>query len=198
MISKLWKRRYDYLPDLVIVEGPKAGGHLGFTKEELTSRPLPSLTKIIKDVMENLKPFEEENGKRIPVVAGGGIFDSADVKEVLDLGVQGIQVGTRFVATHECDASEEFKRAYLNAKEEDIDYILSPVGMPGQAIINPFIKRIKGEKEKITKCYKCLLPCKPASTPYCISKALINSVNGDVDNGLIFIGKRIYKKNNKR
>ncbi|NLL82505.1 MAG: nitronate monooxygenase [Tissierellia bacterium] len=193
VISKLWKRRYDYLPDLVIVEGPKAGGHLGFTKEELTSRPLPSLTKIIKDVMENLKPFEEENGKRIPVVAGGGIFDSADVKEVLDLGVQGIQVGTRFVATHECDASEEFKRAYLNAKEEDIDYILSPVGMPGQAIINPFIKRIKGEKEKITKCYKCLLPCKPASTPYCISKALINSVNGDVDNGLIFIGKNGYR-----
>ena len=195
VITKLWKRRYDYLPDLVIVEGPEAGGHLGFSVEQLSNKPLPSLTKIVKDVMKILKPYEEEGGKKIPIVAAGGIYDSNDIKNILDLGVQGVQIGTRFVATHECDASDEFKNAYINAKKEDIEYIISPVGMPGQAIINPLMKRVRLEKEKITKCYRCLTPCNPTTTPYCISKALINSVNGDVDNGLIFIGKNGYRIN---
>lgn len=193
VITKLWKRRYDYLPDLVVVEGPMAGGHLGFSIEELNKDPLPSLSEIVKDVIEVLKPYEEESGKKIPVIAAGGIFDGKDIKRYLDLGAQGVQIGTRFAATHECDASIEFKNAYVDAKEDDIEIILSPVGMPGQAIINPFMKKIRLEREKVTKCYRCLAPCNPATTPYCITKALVNSVNGDVDNGLIFIGKNGYK-----
>lgn len=193
VITKLWKKRYDYLPDLVIVEGPKAGGHLGFSLEQLKEAKLPQLSEIVKDVINVLKPFEEESGKKIPVIAAGGIYDKKDIEECLELGASGVQIGSRFVATHECDASEEFKFAYINSKEEDIDIILSPVGMPGQALINPFITRIMEEKERISKCYRCLSPCNPAITPYCISKALINSVNGDVDNGLVFIGKNGYR-----
>ena len=193
VITKLWKKRYDYLPDLVIVEGPKAGGHLGFSLEQLNVESLPSLSKILSDVIQVLKPYEDESGKKIPVIAAGGIFDGKDIKKYLDLGASGVQIGTRFVATHECDASIEFKQAYVDSKEDEIEIILSPVGMPGQALINPFIKRIREERQKITKCYKCLTPCQPATTPYCISKALITSVNGDVDNGLVFIGKNGFR-----
>lgn len=193
VITKLWKKRYDYLPDLVIVEGPKAGGHLGFSLEQLNAESLPSLSKILSDVIQVLKPYEDESGKKIPVIAAGGIFDGKDIKKYLDLGASGVQIGTRFVATHECDASIEFKQAYVDSKEDEIEIILSPVGMPGQALINPFIKRIREERQKITKCYKCLTPCQPATTPYCISKALITSVNGDVDNGLVFIGKNGFR-----
>ncbi|WFA10301.1 nitronate monooxygenase family protein [Tissierella sp. Yu-01] len=195
VITKLWKKRYDYLPDLIIVEGPKAGGHLGFSLKELSSKTLPSLKSIVIEVMNAIKPFEEESGKQIPIIAAGGIFDGNDIKNMLDIGAQGVQIGTRFVATHECDASNEFKNAYVNSNEEEIDIVLSPVGMPGQAIINPFMRRIKESHEKVNKCYRCLTPCNPASTPYCISKALINAVQGDVDNGLIFIGRNGFRIN---
>ncbi len=192
VITKLWKKRYDYLPDLVIVEGPMAGGHLGFSLDDLKGE-LPDLKQIVKDVINVLKPYEDESGKKIPVIAAGGIYTSQEIKEFIDLGCSGVQIGTRFVATHECDASVEFKNAYIQAKEEDIDIVLSPVGMPGQAIINPFMKRIMKEREKVTKCYRCLQPCNPVTTPYCISKALINSVKGNVDEGLVFIGKNGYR-----
>ena len=194
VITKLWKKRYDYLPDLVVVEGPEAGGHLGFSLEQLKG-DVPSLKDIVKDVMNALKPFEEESGRKIPVIAAGGIFDSNDVKEFLQLGCNGVQIGTRFAATHECDASLEFKQAYVDAKEEDIQIVLSPVGMPGQAIMNPFMKKVKLERQKVTKCYNCLQPCNPANTPYCISNALINSVQGNGDEGLIFIGKNGHRIN---
>lgn len=192
VITKLWKKRYDYLPDLIVVEGPKAGGHLGFSLDTLKGE-CPDLREIVKDVIKVLKPYEEESGKKIPIIAAGGIYDSDDVKEFLSLGCNGVQLGTRFAATHECDASIEFKNAYVEAKEEDIDIVLSPVGMPGQAIINPYMKKIKDEHDKVTKCYRCLTPCNPTTTPYCISKALINSVKGNVDEGLIFIGKNGYR-----
>ena len=193
VITKLWKKRYDYLPDLIVVEGPLAGGHLGFSFDQLQEGTHSSLSEIINDVLIAIKPYEEESGKKIPVIAAGGIYTGADIKKYLDLGATGVQIGTRFVATHECDASIEFKNAYIDSKEDEIEIILSPVGMPGQAIINPFMKKIREEREKVTKCYRCLTPCNPATTPYCITKALITSVNGDVDNGLVFIGKNGYK-----
>ena len=193
LISKLWKRRYDYLPDLIIVEGSDAGGHLGYSFEELEDENRPSLEDTVVEVIESLKPFEKSYGKKIPVIAAGGIYDGHDIDRFLKLGATGVQMGTRFVATHECDASIEFKNAYVNCGEEDIDYILSPVGMPGQAVINPFIKRVKAQREKITKCFNCLTPCNPAKSPYCISQALINAVKGDIDNGLVFIGKKGHK-----
>lgn len=193
VITKLWMRRYDYLPDLMIVEGPDAGGHLGFSLDELKGDDYPDLEKIVEGVIEIIKPFEEKKGVKIPIIAAGGIFDGKDIAKFLKLGASGVQMGTRFVATDECDASIEYKNAYIDSKKEDIDYILSPVGMPGQAVINPFMKKVTLEREKVTKCYNCLTPCNPKTTQYCISQALINSVNGDIDNGLIFIGKQGYR-----
>lgn len=195
VITKLWLRRYDYLPDLMIVEGPDAGGHLGFSLDELGGDDYPDLETIVKNVKETIKVFEEKKNLKIPIIAAGGIFDGKDIARFLKLGADGVQMGTRFVTTHECDASLEYKNAYIGAKKEDIDYILSPVGMPGQAIKNKFINRVSLEKDKISKCYDCLTPCDPKTSPYCISQALINSVNGDIDNGLIFIGKKGYKLN---
>lgn len=191
LISKLWMSKYDYVPDMIVVEGPEAGGHLGFKQDELSPENKPKLEDIAKDVIKEVKEIEKETNKQIPVVVAGGVFDGKDIAKFLKLGVDGVQMATRFVATEECDASQEFKQAYVNAKKEDIEIIKSPVGMPGRAIRNEFIKKVEQGKDKITKCYNCIKTCKPAETPYCITKALINAVKGNVDDGLIFCGSNV-------
>lgn len=194
LICRLWKRRYDYLPDLMIIEGPDAGGHLGFSIDQLGNEDqYPDLQEILEESLDIVRKYEEKAGKKIPLIVAGGIFDGKDISKYLKLGASGVQMGTRFVATEECDASIEFKNAYVEAKKEDIDYVISPVGMPGQAIINPFVKRSQMGRIRPTRCYRCLVPCDHTVTPYCISEALINSTLGDIDNGLIFIGKKGYK-----
>ena len=195
LISKVWMSKYDYVPDMIIIEGPEAGGHLGFKTEELTQENKPKLEDITKDVLKEVKEIENETGKEIPVVVAGGIFNGKDIAKFLKLGAKGVQIASRFVATKECDASEEFKQAYVKAKKEDIKIIKSPVGMPGRAIRNEFIKKVEANKEKITKCYRCIKTCNPAETPYCITKALINAVKGNLDEGLIFCGSNVDKIN---
>lgn len=191
LIVKHWIKKYNYVPDMIVIEGPEAGGHLGFKKEELDEKPL--LENIVKDVVEYIKGVEEETGKQIPIIAAGGIWDSKDIKKFLNLGASGVQMATRFVATNECDASIEFKKAYVSATSDDIKIIKSPVGMPGRAINNDFIKKLENEKCKIEKCYQCIKTCNVANSPYCITKALINSVKGNVNEGLIFCGSNVSK-----
>ncbi|MBI9013722.1 MAG: nitronate monooxygenase [Clostridiales bacterium] len=193
-ITKLWVRKYDYLPDAIIVEGPKAGGHLGFSIEDLKGN-LPNIKDIVKEVITAVKDFEEKYGKKIPVIAAGGIFTGQDMAECLEQGAAGVQMGTRFVATEECDAHENFKQAYIDAKEEDISIIVSPVGLPGRALRNDFVKSLEKANLKIKSCYRCLKGCNPAVAPYCITDALVASVKGDVDNGLVFIGSNGYRVN---
>lgn len=193
-ITKLWLRKYDYLPDAIIVEGPKAGGHLGFSVEDLKGN-LPNIKDIVKEVISAVKDFEEKYGKKIPVIAAGGVFTGQDMAECIEEGAAGVQMGTRFVATEECDADEKFKQAYIDAKEEDISIIVSPVGLPGRAIRNDFVKSLEKANIKIKSCYRCLKGCNPAVAPYCITEALITSVKGDVDNGLVFIGSNGYRVN---
>ena len=188
VILKLWDKHDNIAPDLVVIEGPKAGGHLGFKVEELEDENL-DFDKIVTDIIDETKKYAEKYNKEIPVVVAGGVFDGYDIAKYLKLGASGVQMATRFVVTEECDASQAFKDAYLNCTKEDVQIVKSPVGMPGRAIRNPFVKRTLTEREKITHCYNCLTPCNPASTPYCISKALINAVNGNVDDGLIFCGE---------
>lgn len=195
LISKVWMSKYDYVPDMIVIEGPEAGGHLGFKNEELTPENKPKLEDITKDVLKEVKEIENETGKEIPVVVAGGIFNGKDIAKYIRLGAKGVQIASRFVATKECDASEEFKQAYVNAKKEDIKIIKSPVGMPGRAIRNEFIKKVEANKEKITKCYRCIKTCNPVETPYCITKALINAVKGNIDEGLIFCGSNVDKIN---
>ena len=193
LIVEHWKRKYDYIPDMIVIEGPEAGGHLGFKEFELISENKPKLEDITTEVVSYIKNVEEETGKEIPVVAAGGIWDGKDIKKFLDLGASGVQMATRFVATDECDAAQEFKEAYVNAKQEDIKIIHSPVGMPGRAINNQFIQKEETQKSKIEKCYGCIKTCNVKDAPYCITKALINSVKGNIEKGLIFCGSNVYR-----
>lgn len=190
LIVKHWIKKYNYVPDMIVVEGPDAGGHLGFKKEEIEESNLEDITK---EVVDYVKEVEKEFDKEIPVIAAGGIWDNKDINRFLDLGADGVQMATRFVTTYECDASDEFKNAYINARKEDIKIINSPVGMPGRALYNNFIKNTEKARDKIEKCYRCIKTCDIKTTPYCITKALINSVKGNLDNGLIFCGSNVHR-----
>ena len=142
------------------------------------------------------KQFEEKYGRPIPVVIAGGIYTHDDVDHAIgELGADGVQVATRFVTTVECDAPMCYKQAYIDAKQEDIVITKSPVGMPGRAIRNVFLDNAAGKKAKIDHCYQCLEHCDPKNIPYCITKALSNAAEGDLDHGLLFCGSNAYRAN---
>lgn len=188
IICRMWDKKSGYAPDAIIVEGPLAGGHLGFHKEELD---VPAnVLDLVKEVKEIAKEYGEKYKKYIPVIAAGGIYTGEDVAHALTNGADGVQMGTRFVTTHECDASPIFKQTYIDSTEETIGVVKSPVGMPGRAILNPFITQPAGNKACF---YKCLHKCSITEIPYCISKALINAANGDIENALLFCGSNAYK-----
>lgn len=193
LIAKKWLSKYDYLPDAVVVEGPKAGGHLGFKSEQLED-PNFALEKLIPELINAVKPFEEKYGKKIPIIAAGGIFDGSDINQTLKLGADGVQIATRFVTTHECDASIEFKQAYINAKPEDTIIVKSPVGMLGRAINNEFVKEVLAGNKKPFKCaYHCITTCDYQNSPYCIAMALMNAQKGNLRHGLEFAGSNVYR-----
>lgn len=195
LIAKKWLKKYDYVPDAVVVEGPMAGGHLGFSQEEL-SDPSCSLEKLIVEVTEEVKKVEDEAGKSISVIAGGGIYTGEDIYRITQLGATGVQMATRFVTTKECDASDDFKNTYINCKKEDIGIIKSPVGMPGRAIINDFLHDVEEGKKKPYKCpYHCIITCDINKSPYCIASALMNAKKGNLNNGFAFAGINAYKAN---
>ncbi len=194
IVLSYWKKHFNRTADAIIVEGPMAGGHLGFKKDKIEDET-NVFDKNVQSVIEEVKNFEAEFNKTIPVVVAGGVFTHEDMIKYLELGASGVQVATQFVATHECDAHINFKNAFVNCKKEDIELTISPVGMPGRAIKNKLTETLKTQKVKITKCYNCLIPCNPASTPYCISSALIKAVKGDVENGLVFCGANAYRIN---
>ena len=191
----MWARRYDRTADFIVIEGPKAGGHLGFSNEELQNMENIDYDTEIKEIIECTKEYEKKYNTHIPVIVAGGIFDHYDIIHAIELGADGVQIASRFVATKECDASDEYKKAYIDAKEEDIKIIKSPVGMPGRAIRNEFIKRVEKENQPVLKCYNCMKKCNPKEVPYCITKALVDAVNGDINNGLIFCGANVGRIN---
>jgi nitronate monooxygenase len=188
MMCKAWSK-YDHLPDAIIVEGPKAGGHLGYSHEQLadTGFVAKGLEQIIPEVVEAVRPYETKN--KIPIIAAGGIFYGGDIKKFIDLGAAGVQMATRFVTTIECDADIKFKEAYLECKESDLRIIHSPVHMPGRAISNKFLEEVElGKKVPISCPYHCLKTCIPNESPYCIAKALVDAQKGVFDNGFVFCG----------
>ena len=193
VICRMWERKYKKVPDLVVIEGPKAGGHLGFSREELDTFTDESYDGVIRSIIEKVKEYGEKFSKKIPVVVAGGIYDRADMDHALSLGADGVQMGTRFVTTEECDAAPEYKQAYLQAEKEDICIVQSPVGMPGRAIKNPFMDRVKTEKCRIEHCYHCIVTCRPAEIPYCITQALVNAAEGRVEDALLFCGSNAYR-----
>ena len=193
VICRMWERKYKTAPDLVVIEGPKAGGHLGFSREELDTFTEEAYDEVIRSIIETVKEYGEKFAKKIPVVVAGGIYDRKDMEHAMDLGADGVQMGTRFVTTKECDASEAYKQTYIQAKKEDIRIVQSPVGMPGRAIANPFLERVKKEKCKISHCYKCIVTCDQKEIPYCITEALVNAAEGRVNDGMLFCGANAYR-----
>lgn len=193
VIAKKWLSRFDYVPDAVVVEGPRAGGHLGFKAEELDD-PAFALEKLVPEVVDSVKPFEDKSGKGIPVIAAGGIYNGADIDKFLHLGASGVQMGTRFVATHECDADQRFKESYLAATDADVTIIKSPVGMPGRALNNAFIEAAREGRKKPFKCvFHCVSTCEQEKTPYCIASALINAMKGNLERGFAFCGANVSR-----
>jgi nitronate monooxygenase len=193
IICEKWKANYDYLPDAVIVEGPKAGGHLGFKEEQIGDKDY-SLEKLVPEIVNELKPFEEKYNQSIPLIAAGGIYTGDDINNIMKLGASGVQMGTRFVTTDECDASSAFKQAYIDANEKDIEIIKSPVGMPGRAIFSNFLTKVKAGKKQPTKCpFKCIKTCDITKSPYCIIIALINALKGNFENGFAFAGSNAFR-----
>lgn len=193
VICKIWDRKYQKAPDLVVVEGPRAGGHLGFTIGQLENVTKEWFDEEFQGIVQVVKEFAQKYQRPIPVIAAGGIYNRADIEHYLNLGADGVQMGTRFVTTYECDADLRYKMAYIHAKKEDIVLVQSPVGMPGRAISNAFMEGVKIEKPKISLCHQCLEHCNPATIPYCITDALIHAAKGEVDRGLLFCGDNAYR-----
>ena len=193
LILKMWAHRYNRTADFIVIEGPKAGGHLGFSNEQLADMEHMDYDSEIKEIISCAKAYEEKFKKHIPVIVAGGVFTHEDVMHCMELGADGVQVASRFVATEECDASDAYKHAYLNANESDVQIIQSPVGMPGRAIKNKFLERVAKGPVKVEHCFRCLEHCDPATTPYCITKALINAAEGKIDDALLFCGSNAYR-----
>lgn len=194
VILRYWDKKYKRTADFLVIEGPKAGGHLGFEKIQVEEIQQEEYDVQVLRILQIVKTYEDKYQVKIPVVLAGGITTVEDAKHAFELGVDAIQVASRFVTTEECDADIHFKECYIQATKEEIGIVQSPVGMPGRAISNLFIQKIaKGEKQPPKKCYGCLKNCNPKEIPYCITQALINAVRGNTQEGLLFCGANIWK-----
>lgn len=190
IIYHKWKKNYNKIPDAVIVEGVEAGGHIGFSYDDIVNHTAPKLESIIEEMVEMMKSLDEN----IPIIAAGGIFDGSDIAKFLKLGASGVQMATRFVCTDECDVDIKFKEAYINAEKDDLEIIKSPVGLPGRVIKNDFVKRIlNGETHPFNCPYRCLRTCNPKQAPYCIARALSSSAIGLFENAFAFAGSNAYR-----
>ena len=190
IIIKRWSR-YGKVPDAVIVEGPLSGGHQGFSYEECFKE---------ENQLENLIPsiVELANQYDIPVIAAGGIWDKNDIKKYLEMGCAGVQMGTRFIGTYECDANDNFKEILLNAKEEDIKLMKSPVGYPARGVkTNLQLLIEKNEAPRIKCISNCVVPCKRGveakKVGFCIADRLSDAYMGNRELGLFFTGSNGYK-----
>lgn len=196
VIIKMWTRKYKRLPDAVIIEGPLAGGHLGFKSEDVLNITNEQYDEEIREIINLIHEYDKEFQCKIPIIVAGGISEKADIERYKKLNVDGYQIATGFIATEECDADIKYKEAFVKCKKEDIVIVKSPVGMPGRAIRNSFTEYVRDNRIEVKKCRGCIKNCNMNTTRYCISQALINAVRGDVENGLVFCGANAYKINN--
>ena len=193
LICTKWYSEYRYIPDAIVVEGPKAGGHLGFKREQVEDENF-SLEAILPQVVTEVKRFAQKHNCTIPIIAGGGVYSGEDIYRILSLGVDAVQMGTRFVTTEECDASETFKQTYIDSSKEDVRIIQSPVGLPGRAIGNGFLDKVADGLCRPKKCaFNCLKTCDFEKTPYCIMLALYNAYKGRMEHGYAFSGANAWK-----
>lgn len=193
LLIRSWHRKYNRYPDAFVLEGPMAGGHLGFKPEQIDD-PAFVLEALIPQVLQELNNLAASGGPRIPLIAAGGLYSGQDIRRVLSLGVQGVQMGTRFIATRECDAPDTFKQAVLKALAEDLLIVQSPVGMPGRALRNRFIRDVaEGERSPVRCRHNCITSCPKDKGPYCIADALLTSLGGNAEEGLVFLGANAWR-----
>lgn len=193
ILCSKWMSNFNYLPDALVVEGPKAGGHLGFKPKDI-EKPEMELENLLAEVLEVTKEVKEKYDKDIPVIAAGGIYTGEDIYDIIEKGASAVQLGTRFVGTHECDADIEFKNTFINSNEEDIEIIKSPVGLPGRSFSNKFIKDSEAGLNRPKGCkYNCIKSCNPKTTSFCISDALIAAFEGRIEDGFVFTGSNGYR-----
>ena len=194
LILRRWAKEFGRTADFVVIEGCKAGGHLGFAEQDLFSGTCQTLDEILPEVLAEVKPYEAQFGHSIPVFVAGGVYTGADLARYTKLGAAGVQLATRFIATYECDASQGYKDVLLKAKESDLAIIHSPVGMPGRAVRTPLVERLEqGLRQAPTKCSQCIKGCAPAKIPFCITHALIEAVKGNREEGLFFSGSNVER-----
>ena len=194
IICKRWTKRYNRLPDAVVVEGPLSGGHQGFTYEQCTQDEY-QLENLIKPIKEEIKNWGD-----FPLIAAGGVWDKNDIERMMELGADGVQMGTRFIGTHECDAHDNFKEVILGAKKEDIKLLKSPVGYPARGVKTNLIDLVdKREGPKVKCISNCVAPCKRGveakEVGYCIADRLSDAFLGRKETGLFFTGANGYKLN---
>lgn len=193
VIMRYWWKKHNRLPDAVVIEGPLAGGHLGFRKEQLEDIDGLHYDDEVAAIIENVNETAAQHDAKIPVIMAGGVYTREDMERYLAMGVSGVQMATRFVTTYECDADDAYKKSYIDAKKEDIVIVQSPVGMPGRAILNSFMKKAKENRIPHGMCHLCVSTCKPDETPYCITDALVNAAKGNTDDALLFCGANAYR-----
>lgn len=191
LVLTSWFKKHNRLPDAVVVEGPLAGGHLGFKLDDLLAGTNQTLEQALNEVVAYVDAFAKKHDVSIPVIAAGGINCHADVCRMMELGASGVQVGTAFVATEECDASDFFKQTYVNAQPGDARIIKSPTGFAARAVNTDFVQQAYDRGGiPVRHCFRCMPEiCNAATTPYCLSKALFDSANGT--GGLVFCGGRV-------
>ena len=193
LIINKWLTNFNYIPDAVVVEGPMAGGHLGFKPEQIFDEDF-QLEKLVPEVLNAVNDFRQLTGREIPVIAAGGIYYGSDIYKFLEMGAAGVQMGTRFVTTNECDASIEFKNAYIKAGKADIRIIKSPVGMPGRAIKSPFLDEVEAGKRQPKTCpVNCVRTCDIQTAPYCIMASLTSALRGNFNRGYAFAGSNVWR-----
>jgi nitronate monooxygenase len=194
IICKRWQKRYNRLPDAVVLEGPKSGGHQGFTYEQCLLEEY-QLENLVAPVVEEAQKWGD-----IPVIAAGGVWDKKDIEAMMALGAKGVQMGTRFIGTHECDAHENFKQVLINSKEADIILMKSPVGYPARGVKSNLTSLVEKREGPAIKCISnCVAPCnrgeEAKEVGFCIADRLSDAYLGDTELGLFFSGTNGYKLN---
>ena len=197
VILKSWHRRYQVMPDAVVVEGPLCGGHMAFTKEQVLHPEQAPIQNILKDVRDVLAPYEKEYNKSIPLIGAENVVTPEDVIQKLKMGFDGVHIGTRFICTEEAGIDRKSKEVYVNAKAEDIVVLHSPLGLPVKVLRTPLVEKLlNGEKIPFGCPFKCLRACEASEAKFCIADALVKTMLGEVEGGLFMVGSGVGRINN--